>query len=93
MSDDAAAETTDERSGSTTVDVLTYIAKSLVDHPDDVEVTPVEEEDELVLELRVHPDDMGKVIGKRGRTAKAIRTMVKAAATREGTSATVEIVE
>ena len=94
MSDDAAVETTDDdRSGSATVDVLTYIAKSLVDHPDDVEVTPVEEDDELVLELRVHPDDMGKVIGKRGRTAKAIRTMVKAAATREGTSATVEIVE
>lgn len=76
------------------VDVLTYIAKSLVDHPDEVVVTEVEEEDgEVVLELRVHPDDMGKVIGKRGRTAKAIRTMVKAAATREGTSATVEIVE
>jgi uncharacterized protein len=76
------------------VEVLTYIAKSLVDNPDEVVVTEVEEEDgELVLELRVHPDDMGKVIGKRGRTAKAIRTMVKAAATREGTSATVEIVE
>jgi predicted RNA-binding protein YlqC (UPF0109 family) len=76
------------------VDVLAYIAKSLVDNPDDVVVTEVEDEDgELVLELRVHPDDMGKVIGKRGRTAKAIRTMVKAAATREGTSAMVEIVE
>jgi predicted RNA-binding protein YlqC (UPF0109 family) len=76
------------------VDVLTYIAKSLVDHPDDVSVRQVDEEDgEIVLELRVHPDDMGKVIGKRGRTAKAIRTMIKAAATREGTSATVEIVE
>lgn len=76
------------------VEVLTYIAKSLVDNPDEVVVTEVEEEDgELVLELRVHPDDMGKVIGKRGRTAKAIRTMVKAAATREGASATVEIVE
>lgn len=76
------------------VDVLSYIARSLVDNPDEVVVTEVEDEDgELVLELRVHPDDMGKVIGKRGRTAKAIRTMVKAAATREGTSAMVEIVE
>ncbi|HUH06947.1 MAG TPA: KH domain-containing protein [Egibacteraceae bacterium] len=76
------------------VDVLEYLAKSLVDHPDEVSVTAVEEEDgELVLELRVHADDMGKVIGKRGRTAKAIRTMVKAAGTREGASATVEIVE
>ena len=75
-------------------EILVYIAKALVDHPDDVSVTQLEEEDgEIVLELRVHPDDMGKVIGKRGRTAKAIRTMVKAAATREGASATVEIVE
>lgn len=77
-----------------TTEVLEYLAKSLVDHPDEVSVTEAEDEDgELILELRVHPDDMGKVIGKRGRTAKAIRTMVKAAATREGTSATVEIVE
>ncbi|CAN5132674.1 KH domain-containing protein [soil metagenome] len=77
-----------------TVEVLEYIAKALVDHPDDVSITDVSEDDgELVLELRVHPDDMGKVIGKRGRTAKAIRTMVKAAATREGSSASVEIVE
>lgn len=74
-------------------DVLTYIAKSIVDNPDDVEVNEVNEDDEIVLELRVNPDDMGKVIGKRGRTAKAIRTMVKAAATRGGVNATVEIVE
>ena len=77
-----------------TNDVLEYIAKALVDHPDDVSITEVEDEDgETVLELRVHPDDMGKIIGKRGRTAKAIRTMVKAAATRDGSSAAVEIVE
>ncbi|HWB72208.1 MAG TPA: KH domain-containing protein [Egibacteraceae bacterium] len=75
-------------------EVLEYLAKSLVDHPESVSVTTVEDEDgETVLELRVHPDDMGKVIGKRGRTAKAVRTVVKAAATREGSSATVEIVE
>jgi uncharacterized protein len=77
-----------------TTEVLEYIAKSLVDNPDDVAITEVEEENgDIVLELRVHPDDMGKIIGKRGRTAKAIRTMVKAAATREGTNASVEIVE
>ena len=76
------------------VDTLDYIARNLVDHPDEVEITEAEDDDgELVLELRVHPDDMGKVIGKRGRTAKAIRTMVKAAATRDGSTATVEIVE
>ncbi|HVM20854.1 MAG TPA: KH domain-containing protein [Egibacteraceae bacterium] len=74
-------------------EILTYLAKSLVDNPDDVSVTPVDEDGETVLELRVHPDDMGKVIGKRGRTAKAIRTMVKAAATREGSVVAVEIVE
>jgi predicted RNA-binding protein YlqC (UPF0109 family) len=76
-----------------TTEVLSYIAKALVDNPDEVSVTEVDEEGETVLELRVHPDDMGKVIGKRGRTAKAIRTMVKAAATREGSPTTVEIVE
>ena len=83
----------EEASGTMTTEVLTYIAKALVDHPDDVTVEAVEDDGETVLELRVHPDDMGKVIGKRGRTAKAIRTMVKAAATREGSAATVEIVE
>ena len=88
-----SAEQSEGGSGSMSRDVLTYLAKSLVDHPDEVTVTPVDEDGETVLELRVHPDDMGKVIGKRGRTAKAIRTMVKAAATREGTMVAVEIVE
>ena len=76
------------------VDVLDFIARNLVDNPDDVQITETEEDDgQVVLELRVHPDDMGKVIGKRGRTAKALRTMVKAASTRDGQQATVEIVE
>jgi hypothetical protein len=80
--------------GRMTEDVLAFIARKLVDHPDDVRVTPVDgDRVDTVLELRVNPEDMGKVIGKRGRTAKAIRTVVKAAATREGTSATVEIVD
>jgi len=76
-----------------TADVLEYLAKALVDNPEEVNITEVDDDGEVVLELRVHPDDMGKVIGKRGRTAKAIRTMVKAAATREGDATTVEIVE
>ena len=88
-----STESAEQSSTSMSEDVLTYLAKSLVDNPDDVSVTPVEEDGETVLELRVHPDDMGKVIGKRGRTAKAIRTMVKAAATREGAMVAVEIVE
>ncbi|HUG84157.1 MAG TPA: KH domain-containing protein [Euzebya sp.] len=75
-------------------EVLDFIARNLVDNPDDVQITSREDSDGgILLELRVHPDDMGKVIGKRGRTAKAIRTMVKAAATREGVNASVEIVE
>jgi predicted RNA-binding protein YlqC (UPF0109 family) len=77
-----------------TEEVLDYIARNLVDNPDDVQITSREDDDGSIMhELRVHPDDMGKVIGKRGRTAKAIRTMVKAAATREGVNASVEIVE
>ncbi len=74
--------------------LLEYVVPWLVDNPEAIEITEVEgERDATILELTVDPDDVGKVIGKRGRTAKAIRTMVKAAATREGTSATVEIVE
>lgn len=76
------------------VDVLAFIARNLVDHPEDIEIAETEDDDgNLILELRVHPEDMGKVIGKRGRTAKAIRTMVKAASTRDGEQASVEIVE
>ncbi len=60
--------------------VLRFVAEQLVDHPDDVEVTPVEDDRQLTLELRAHPDDLGKVIGKRGRTAKALRILCKAAA-------------
>lgn len=76
-----------------TPEVLDYIAKALVDNPEEVKISEADDDGEVVLELRVHPDDMGKIIGKRGRTAKAIRTMVKAAATREGDPASVEIVE
>ena len=62
-------------------DLLLYIAQNLVEHPEQVSVTEVENGDELTLQLRVAPEDMGKVIGKQGRIAKAIRTVVKAAAT------------
>jgi uncharacterized protein len=74
-------------------EVLEYIARALVDDPDAVEVTAVEGERGQVLELRVAPDDMGKVIGKRGRMARAIRSVVRAAGTRQGTSTLVEIVD
>ena len=74
-------------------ELLEVIAKNLVDHPEDVVVTEVQGEKSLVLELKVAPDDMGKVIGKQGRIAKAIRTVVKAAAVHEDKHLVVEIVQ
>ena len=73
-------------------EVLELIAKSLVDNEDAVSVTEVEGVDSVILELRVAEGDMGKVIGKQGRIAKAIRTVVKAAASRENKRVVVEIV-
>lgn len=71
--------------------LLEVIAKSLVDNPDEVVVTEKETEKGLVLELKVAPSDMGKVIGKQGRIAKAIRSVVKAAASRDNKQVSVEI--
>lgn len=73
-------------------ELVEVIAKSLVDNPDAVVVDEKQEGRETVLELHVAEEDMGKVIGRQGRIAKAIRTVVKAAATRENTKATVEII-
>ena len=74
-------------------DVLEYVARALVDDPDAVEVTEVAGERSVILQLKVAPDDMGKVIGKRGRTVKAIRSLVRAAGSRQGVTTLVEIVE
>ena len=74
-------------------DVLAYIVAELVDHPDDVEIEEVEDDQGVVLELRVNPEDVGKVIGKRGRTAKALRTLVKAAGALDDENVTVEIID
>lgn len=68
------------------------MAKSLVDNPDAVTVNEVDGEQSLILELKVDPEDMGKVIGKQGRIAKAIRTVVKAAAVKEHKRVIVEII-
>ncbi len=73
-------------------ELVEFLAKSLVDNPGEVTVDVVEGDKTLVLKLKVTPDDMGKVIGKQGRIAKAIRTIVKAAASRKGKKITVEIV-
>ena len=74
-------------------DLLLYMAKNLVDNPDAVSVNEITEEDGLVLELRVAPEDMGKVIGRQGRIAKEIRTIIKTVAQRDGVKVTVEIVD
>jgi len=72
-------------------ELVKVLAKALVEKPDAVEVEAVEEEDRTVLKLHVAQEDMGRVIGKQGRIAKAIRTIVKSAATRENKKVTVDI--
>jgi len=74
-------------------DLLEYLARALVDNPDDVHVEVIEGERSAILQLKVHPDDVGKVIGKQGRIANALRTLVKAAAAKEGKNAIVEIID
>jgi len=73
-------------------ELVKVIAQSLVDHPDRVEVNEVEGDQSIIIELKVAPDDMGKVIGKQGRIAKAIRTVVKAAAMNQKKKVVVEII-
>jgi uncharacterized protein len=79
--------------GSTSRAVLEYVAKAIVDDPDSVMVEVDEGRGSVSLRLNVSPDDMGRVIGRRGRTAQAIRTVVRAAAAREGLDAHVDIVD
>ena len=74
-------------------ELLLYMAKNLVDEPEAVTVTEVSDEEGKVLELRVAPGDMGKVVGRQGRIAKEIRTIVKTVAQRTGEKVTVEIVD
>ena len=79
--------------GATARAVLEYVAKALVDDPASVVVEVDEGRSSVALRLNVSPDDMGRVIGRRGRTAQAIRTVVRAAAAREGLDAHVDIVD
>jgi predicted RNA-binding protein YlqC (UPF0109 family) len=74
-------------------ELITYIAKALVDHPEAVEVSEVEGEQTSVIELKVAKDDLGKVIGKQGRTARAMRTILSAASTKVRKRAVLEIIE
>jgi len=74
-------------------DFIELISKKLVEHPDDVQVQQIDREGEQVFELRVNPEDMGRVIGKNGSVAKAVRTLIAAAAAKQQVRATLEIVE
>ena len=74
-------------------ELLLYIARSLVEHRDQVTVTEVPNGEELTLELRVAPEDMGKVIGRQGRIAKEIRTLIRSYAQRTGQKVSVDIVD
>ncbi len=74
-------------------DLITYIAKALVDNPEEVKVTEIEGDQTSVLELKVAKEDLGKVIGKQGRTARAMRTLLGAASAKVKKRTVLEIVE
>ncbi|HCO18227.1 KH domain-containing protein [Gudongella oleilytica] len=74
-------------------ELVEFIAKSLVDNPDMVSVNEVEGSQSIIIEIKVAPADMGKIIGKQGRIAKAIRTVVKAAAIKDNKRVVVEILQ
>jgi len=74
-------------------DLVEYIVKSLVDAPDEVSINVIEGEKSTILELKVASEDVGKVIGKQGRIAKAIRTILSASATKDGKRAVLEILD
>lgn len=73
-------------------DLVEYIVKSIASHPDEVKVTEKDEEGRVLLQLEVSPDDKGKVIGRQGRVAESIRTLIRVAAVKEGVRANLEIV-
>ncbi len=73
-------------------ELVEYVAKAVVDHPDAVQVTEVEEEGRTILRVQVAEEDRGKIIGRQGRVAEAIRTLLRVAAIKNGTRATLQIV-
>lgn len=74
-------------------ELIEHIVRALVDHPDEVRVTEVDGEKTVIFELRCNPEDVGKVIGKSGKTVGAIRTLVSTAAARQGRRAMLEVVD
>jgi predicted RNA-binding protein YlqC (UPF0109 family) len=89
-SDDTGADDGNAVPAATATSVLDLLVTSLVDDPDAVRIDPIQQRDRVRLEVRVGPDDMGRVIGKRGRVANAIRTVVRAAAVRDGVDVDIE---
>lgn len=87
----AAHSKADRQKDSVMKELLLFVAKTLVDNPDEVRVTETEGPEAIILELNVAQDDMGKVIGKQGRIAKAIRSVIKAATSKGGKPVFVEI--
>lgn len=79
--------------GGTMEELVRILAEALVNNPGEVQVARRDEDDKIIIDLRVAPEDMGKVIGKQGRIARAIRTVVRAAATRENKKVIIDIVE
>ena len=74
-------------------ELIEYVVKALVDHPDDLRIAEIEGERTIVFELRCRPEDVGKVIGKRGETVGAIRTLLSTVAARQNKRAMLEVVE
>ena len=74
-------------------ELIEYVVKALVDHPDDLRIAEIEGELTIVYELRCHPEDVGKVIGKSGKTVGAIRTLLSTVAARQNKRAMLEVVE
>ena len=74
-------------------ELIEYVVKTLVDHPEDIRISAIEGERTIVFELRCHPDDVGKVIGKSGKTVGAIRTLLSTVAARQNKRAMLEVVE
>jgi uncharacterized protein len=93
VSDERAADAAARPKGSIAIGVLEYLASQIVDDPAAIQVDVEEGRGGVTLRLHVAPDDMGKVIGKRGRVAQSIRTLVRAAGAREGIGVNVDIVD
>ena len=74
-------------------ELIEYVVKALIDHPEDLRIAEIEGERTIVFELRCHPEDVGKVIGKSGKTVGAIRTLLSTVAARQNKRAMLEVVE